>query len=67
MVEGDRQKRTIARGPAAIGLPELQRRCDVLSASAELPAVHRVASLLKRWWPGTRQGSISAEHLGYYR
>ena len=31
-----------------------------------LPRVHRVASLLKRWLVGTRQGAVSPEHLGYY-
>jgi len=31
-----------------------------------LPRVHRVASLLKRWWLGTHQGAIRAEHLDYY-
>ena len=28
-----------------------------------MPAVHRVASLLKRWILGTHQGSITPEHL----
>lgn len=31
-----------------------------------LPLVHRVASLLKRWILGTHQGSISMEHLEAY-
>lgn len=31
-----------------------------------LPLVHRVASLLKRWWLGTHQGAIRWEHLDYY-
>jgi transposase-like protein len=31
-----------------------------------LPYVHRVASLLKRWWLGTHQGAISTQHLDYY-
>ena len=31
-----------------------------------MPAVHRVASLLKRWLLGTHQGSVSAKHLDYY-
>jgi len=31
-----------------------------------MPAVHRVASLLKRWLLGTHQGAVSAKHLGYY-
>jgi transposase-like protein len=43
----------------------------VLSAQEEpahvmMPAVHRVASLLKRWLLGTHQGAVSAEHLDYY-
>jgi transposase-like protein/ribosomal protein L37AE/L43A len=36
------------------------------TASALLPRVHRVASLLKRWLMGTHQGSVSREHLDYY-
>jgi transposase-like protein len=40
----------------------------ILSASGDpahvaMPAVHRVASLLKRWLLGTHQGSVSPEHL----
>src|SRR2546423_7462062 len=31
-----------------------------------LPAVHRVASLIKRWLPGTHQGSVEAAHLPSY-
>ena len=31
-----------------------------------MPRVHRVASLLKRWWLGTHQGAIRPEHLEYY-
>jgi len=31
-----------------------------------MPAVHRVASLLKRWLLGTHQGAVSAKHLDYY-
>ena len=43
----------------------------VLSASdtpahVSMPAVHRVASLLKRWLLGTHQGSVHAEHLQSY-
>jgi len=36
------------------------------SASALLPRVHRVASLLKRWLIGTHQGAVSCDHLDYY-
>ena len=31
-----------------------------------LPAVHRVASLAKRWLLGTHQGSVEPAHLGSY-
>ncbi len=36
------------------------------TASALLPRVHRVASLLKRWLLGTHQGGVSQDHLEYY-
>jgi transposase-like protein len=36
------------------------------SASALLPHVHLVVSLLKRWLMGTHQGAVSPEHLPYY-
>lgn len=35
-------------------------------ASKELPLVHRVSSLLKRWLLGTHQGAVSHDHLDYY-
>ena len=35
-------------------------------ASKLMPAVHRVASLLKRWLLGTHHGRISRDHFGYY-
>lgn len=35
-------------------------------ASALLPRVHRVASLLKRWLLGTHQGSVGHAYLDYY-
>lgn len=35
-------------------------------ASALMPRVHRVASLLKRWLIGTHQGAVSCDHLDYY-
>ena len=35
-------------------------------AHVVLPAVHRVASLLKRWLMGTHQGAIRPEHLDAY-
>jgi transposase-like protein len=43
----------------------------VLSSSPDpahvlMPAVHRVASLLKRWLLGTLQGAVAKEQLAYY-
>lgn len=35
-------------------------------AHEELPGVHRVASLLKRWIEGTLHDRVSAKHLNYY-
>lgn len=35
-------------------------------AHVYMPAVHRVASLLKRWTLGTHQGSVSMEQLPFY-
>ena len=35
-------------------------------ASEVMPAVHRVASLFKRWWLGTHQGVMAQEHLQAY-
>ena len=35
-------------------------------ASALLPRVHRVISLLKRWLLGTHQGAVTGPHLDYY-
>ena len=31
-----------------------------------MPRVHRVASLLDRWWLGIHQGAIRSSHLDYY-
>ena len=47
------------------------RNKTVISASGDpahvaMPAVHRVASLLKRWLLGTHQGAVSPEHLDAY-
>ncbi len=36
------------------------------AAHVHLPAVHRVASLLKRWIAGTLQDRVSDQHLAYY-
>ncbi len=35
-------------------------------AHVSMPAVHRVASLLKRWLLGTHQGAVGNEHLDAY-
>jgi len=56
------------RGLTARGL---HHKVTVLASSADpahvlMPAVHRVASLLKRWILGTLQGGIAREHLPYY-
>ena len=36
------------------------------AATQELPRVHRIAALLKRWLLGTHHGGVGAEHLHYY-
>ena len=48
-----------------------ERRAIVVSATGDpasvaMPAVHRVASLLKRWLLGTHQGAVRNQHLDYY-
>ena len=61
-------------GWAAYGeLPEhgFAHEKTILSTSGDpahvsMPAVHRVASLLKRWLLGTHQGSASPQHLDAY-
>lgn len=35
-------------------------------AHLSMPAVHRIASLLKRWLLGTHQGAVSSKQLDYY-
>ncbi len=47
------------------------RKKTVISSSGDpahvsMPAVHRVASLLKRWLLGTHQGAVRPEHLDAY-
>jgi transposase-like protein len=56
-----------------VGLPEAgyTHRPTNVSASGSpahiaMPAVHRVASLLKRWLLGTHQGAVSPWHLDEY-
>lgn len=41
-------------------------RGDAELAMDQLPRVHRVVSLLKRWWLGTHQGAVRQAHLDYY-
>ena len=48
-----------------------KHKVTVMSRSSKqaheiMPRVHGVASLLKRWWLGTHQGSMGAKHLDYY-
>ncbi len=55
----------------SLGSSGFVHRITVQSASPDpahvsMPAVHRVASLLKRWLLGTLQGGISVQHLPYY-
>jgi transposase-like protein len=59
------------KGYNAVGRHRFQHVLMSLKASDDhahivLPAVDRVASLLKRWLLGTHQGAVSHEHLGYY-
>jgi len=39
---------------------------DEQPAHVSMPAVHRVASLLKRWLLGTHQGGVATQHLDTY-
>ena len=41
-------------------------RGDAELAMEQLPRVHRVISLLKRWLLGTHQGAVRQAHLDYY-
>jgi transposase-like protein len=48
-----------------------KRKTVILSATGDpahvsMPAVHRVAALLKRWLLGTHQGAVGPEHLQAY-
>ena len=50
---------------------EYEHQRTILSSSDDqahvsMPAVHRIASLLKRWILGTHQGSVSVVHLQSY-
>ena len=57
------------RGLAQLGYIHEQRNQAAAKAQGDdattlLPAVHRVASLAKRWLLGTHQGSVDDAHLG---
>lgn len=56
--------------PAAVGATWTVEATAVSSsgrtASEVLPAVHRVASLAKRWLLGTHQGAVEGDHLQSY-
>jgi transposase-like protein len=59
------------QGYAGTASQGFRHRVTVTRTSSEpahitFPGVHRVASLLKRWWLGTHQGAVSKEHLDYY-
>jgi len=59
------------RGLEALGYVHQRRSQRAARAAGEdpgelLPAVHRVASLAKRWLLGTHQGSVSEAHLPAY-
>ncbi len=56
--------------PRAVGADYDHRPVTVArsgsKASALLPGVHRVASLVKRWLLGTHQGAVEGDHLQAY-
>jgi transposase-like protein len=52
----------ISYPPATAGY----RHEPIVGAKAELPGVHRVAALAKRWLLGTHQGSVDEAHLPDY-
>jgi len=59
------------QGCAGLDSKDYQRENTVLGgrrkeASALMPRVHGVASLLKRWLLGTHQGAVAHQHLPYY-
>lgn len=59
------------RGYNQLGQHGYRHKRSILATSDDpahvvMPAVHRVASLLKRWLLGTHQGGVSAKHLDYY-
>ena len=59
------------QGDAGLEKKGYQREITVLrgrrkEASQLMPRVHRIASLLKRWFLGTHQGAVAHQHLPYY-
>lgn len=59
------------RGYSGLKRRGYEHRPKTIAASGDpahvvMPRVHRVASLLKRWWLGTHQGAIRHAHLAYY-
>jgi transposase-like protein len=56
--------------PAAIGTDYGHRPISISKAGVQahtvLPAVHRLASLVKRWLLGTHQGAVELDHLPAY-
>lgn len=63
--DGDRMYRDIAQQLRLRHVPVVLQ-ASPNPAHEMLPAVHRVASLLKRWLAGTMHYGQSAEHLDYY-
>jgi transposase-like protein len=59
------------RGYSGLANAGYQHQITVISdgldpAHEVMPRVHTIASLLKRWLLGTRQGGIQQQHLDYY-
>jgi hypothetical protein len=56
------------RGIAALGYTHIVTNISDSGNPAHvvMPRVHRVASLLDRWWLGIHQGAIRPVHLDYY-
>mgnify|MGYP002525567890 CR=1 FL=1 len=56
------------RGLSGVGYDHLviNQSASPDPAHVLMPAVHRIAALLKRWLDGTYQGAVSRAHLNYY-
>ena len=54
------------RSPRPLRTRRHQRGTSAEPAHVDLPGVHRVASLLKRWLEGTLQSGFAHSHLDYY-